>query len=77
MRKNTRGKELVRLAITRFATNFLTLQSLLSQGTNLKKMFSSDEWNASQWSRKQDGKDTKKKVFENSFWKKATKIVKI
>jgi hypothetical protein len=30
MRKNIGGKELVRPAITRFATNFLTLQSLIS-----------------------------------------------
>jgi hypothetical protein len=40
-------------------------------------MFSSDEWNGSQWTCKQDGKDTKKKVFDNTFWKKATEIVKI
>jgi hypothetical protein len=40
-------------------------------------MFSFDEWNASQWARKQDGKDTKKKVNDLTFWKKATKIVKI
>ena len=31
MRKHTGGKELVRPAITRFATHFLVLQSLLSQ----------------------------------------------
>jgi hypothetical protein len=30
MTKNTGGKELVRPAITRFATHFLTLQSLIS-----------------------------------------------
>jgi hypothetical protein len=47
MRKNTRSKELVRLAFTRFATHFLTLQSLISQTQNLKKMFNSDEWNGS------------------------------
>jgi hypothetical protein len=77
MRKNIEGRELVRPAITRFATHFLTLQSLISQAQNLKKMFSSDEWNESRWARKQDGKDTKKKVFDNTFWKKATEIVKI
>ncbi|KAH9310847.1 hypothetical protein KI387_025882 [Taxus chinensis] len=77
MRKNIEGRELVRPVITRFATNFLTLQSLLSQQQNLKKMFSSDEWNASKWSRKQDGKDTKKKLFDNLFWKKTAEIVKV
>jgi hypothetical protein len=77
MRKNTRCKELVRPAITRFATNFLMLQSLISQGQNLKKMFNSDEWNGCQWARKQDGKDIKKRVFENIFWKKTVEVVKI
>jgi hypothetical protein len=40
-------------------------------------MFASDEWNASQWAHKQDGKDTKKKVNDPTFWKKTTEIVKI
>jgi hypothetical protein len=31
MRKNTYGRELVRSVITRFATNFLTLQSMIDQ----------------------------------------------
>jgi hypothetical protein len=52
MRKNIDGRELVRSAITRFATNFLTLQSMIGQKANPRKMFSCDEWNASQWSKK-------------------------
>ena len=47
MRKNKNGKEIIRLAITRFATHFLTLQSMVSQAKNLQKMFACDEWNAS------------------------------
>jgi hypothetical protein len=77
MRKNTENRELLRPAITRFATHFLTLQSMASQSNNLQKMFASDEWNASQWARRQDGKDTKKKVNDPTFWKKAAEIVKI
>ena len=62
MRKNIGGKELVRPAITRFATHFITLQCLNSQQKNLQKMFSSDYWNESWWARRKDGKDTKNKV---------------
>ena len=40
-------------------------------------MFAFDEWNASQWARRQDGKDTKKKINDPTFWKKAVEIVKI
>jgi len=75
MRKNTGGKELVRSAITRFATNFLSLQSLVDQKANLRKMFSCDEWNECQWSQKAEGKDIADKVFEKTFWKKAEEIV--
>jgi hypothetical protein len=77
MRKNTKNKELLRPAITRFATHFLTLQYMASQSNNLQKMFASNECNASQWARRQDGKDTKKKVNDPTFWKKAAEIVKI
>ena len=65
--KNTRGKELVRSAITRFATNFLSLQSMLQQKANLMKMFSCDEWNGSKWSKRVEGKEIVDKVFEKYF----------
>ena len=77
MRKNTRGKELVRPAITRFATHFLTLQCLNAQHKNLQKMFSTDDWAEFWWAHRQDGKDTKKKVFDNNFWKRFVELVKI
>ena len=64
MRKCTGEKELVRPTITKFATNFLTLQPLIEQKANLTKMFSSDEWNASQWSKKDEGKDIVDKASE-------------
>ena len=73
--KSINGKELVRAAIIRFATNFLTLQFLIQQKANLRKMFSCDEWNASQWSKKADGKDIVDKVYEKAFSKKAEEIV--
>eukprot|EP00253_Pinus_taeda_P029211 PITA_29211 len=50
---------------------------MLSQHRNLQKIFSSEEWNQSQWSHKQEGKELKKKVNEEIFWRKATEIVKL
>jgi len=38
-------------------------------------MFSCDEWNASQWNKKAEGKQVVGKVFENTFWKKTEEIV--
>eukprot|EP00253_Pinus_taeda_P014321 PITA_14321 len=40
-------------------------------------MFSSEEWSESRWAHRQDGKDTKKKVFDNYFWKRSVELVKI
>eukprot|EP00253_Pinus_taeda_P013074 PITA_13074 len=40
-------------------------------------MFSSDEWNQSNWSNKLQGKELKKKIYEEIFWRKAAKIVKL
>ena len=77
MRRHTRGRDIIRPAITRFATHFLTLQSMLSHHKNLQKIFSSEEWNQSQWSHKLEGKELKKKVNEEIFWRKATEIVKL
>jgi hypothetical protein len=55
MRQFTGNKELVRPAITRFATSFISLQSLLKSMLELQRMFLSDEWVACVYSTKQDG----------------------
>jgi len=44
MRIYTEGKELVRPGSTRFATNFISLQSVVEQKVNLKRMFLGPEW---------------------------------
>jgi hypothetical protein len=55
MRQFTGNKELVRPAITRFATTFISLQSLLQSMLDLQRMFLSDEWAACVYSTKHDG----------------------
>eukprot|EP00253_Pinus_taeda_P035532 PITA_35532 len=44
MRIYTEGKEIVRPAVTRFATNFISLQSVVEQKINLKRMFLGPKW---------------------------------
>ncbi|CAL8990422.1 unnamed protein product [Prunus brigantina] len=44
MRSFTKNKEIIRHAITRFATSYLTLQSIYKQKQPLQAMFSSREW---------------------------------
>jgi hypothetical protein len=54
--KASNGKELVRCGVTRFATSFLTLQSLHDMRSILKKLMVSDLWNDSSWERSEQGK---------------------
>ena len=44
MRKYTKKRDIVRLGVTRFATSFLTLQSLIDKKKDLRIMVASDEW---------------------------------
>eukprot|EP00253_Pinus_taeda_P023368 PITA_23368 len=40
-------------------------------------MFFSNEWNQINWSNKSEGKELKRKVYEETFWRKAAEIVKL
>ncbi|KAL6560117.1 hypothetical protein OROHE_006355 [Orobanche hederae] len=69
MRKHTNDKELLRPAVTRFATAFLTLQSMYKQKSALEVMFSSDEWVTSAQAKKSEGNVAKRIVVNDpNFW---------
>ncbi|RVX05738.1 hypothetical protein CK203_027381 [Vitis vinifera] len=69
MRTFTKNHELLRPAITRFATAFLTLQSLYKQKQALIAMFSSEKWCSSTWAKKVEGVKTRSTVlFDPNFW---------
>ncbi|XP_057789187.1 uncharacterized protein LOC131006061 [Salvia miltiorrhiza] len=63
------GKDLLRPAATRFATAYLTLESMLELKQPLQTMFVSREWQGCAWAKKADGKELKKIVMnDNTFW---------
>ncbi|XP_031095221.1 uncharacterized protein LOC115999514 [Ipomoea triloba] len=68
MREFTSGKDLVRPGVTRFATSFLTLQSLYKQQKALKSLFVSDHWSTSKLANTQAGKKVYDSVFSTRFW---------
>ncbi|XP_068660147.1 uncharacterized protein [Aristolochia californica] len=73
----TFGRELVRPAVTRFATDFLILQSLLEHRTGLKKLFQSEKWASSCFAKLDEGKEIEKIALNTSmFWKKLQFIKK-
>ncbi|MFS7995502.1 putative HAT dimerization domain, ribonuclease H-like superfamily [Helianthus anomalus] len=62
-------KDLLRPAATRFATAFLTLESVYELKEPLQQMFFSSEWNGSAWAKKRDGIEVKKIIIdEKIFW---------
>ena len=56
MKRYTNDREWLRPAITCFATNFISLESLVRHKIGLQEMFNSNEWRNSRWGRSKTGK---------------------
>ncbi|XP_075486407.1 uncharacterized protein LOC142526018 [Primulina tabacum] len=68
MRKYTKKSDIVRPGVTRFATSFLTLESLKDKKDQLRLMFTSDEWSKTKLMSSVKGKAAKATVTSISFW---------
>lgn len=77
LRQFTGHMELCRAGITRFATAFLTLQRMMKLKNELRKMFSSDSWTQSKWSKEPEGKKVAKVILAPKFWASVLYILKI
>nr|XP_025621504.1 uncharacterized protein LOC112712803 [Arachis hypogaea] len=77
MRQFTGGREILRLAPTRFATNFIALQSILAQKDALRAMVTSREWTSSAYSKEAKAKKFVDQVLDSKFWNQCTDIVKL
>ncbi|KAJ7975024.1 hAT transposon superfamily [Quillaja saponaria] len=76
MRQHCTG-ELIRPAQTRFATNYIALESLLQHKNGLQRMMTSDEWAMSASSKDPIGKKVRQTLMDSKFWERAKKIVSI
>ena len=70
------GGDIVRLGATRFATNYIPLESLLKQRADLK-IFISDEWASHKLSRSTIGHEVEVLMFDHTYWEKVSKLVSI
>ncbi|XLR60553.1 hypothetical protein S83_011225 [Arachis hypogaea] len=78
MRKFTDEREILCPALTRFVTNFITLQSILAQKNALRAMVTSREWTSSAYSKKAKAKKFVDHILDSKFWKnQCTDIVKL
>eukprot|EP00253_Pinus_taeda_P002771 PITA_02771 len=77
MRKYTEGKEIVRPTVTRFATNCISLQCVVEQKINLKRMFLGPKWMASKYSKTLEGIEIVALVFNDGFWKDVEETIAV
>ncbi|XP_021650225.2 uncharacterized protein LOC110642453 [Hevea brasiliensis] len=77
LQRFTGERELIRPAVTRFATAFLTLQRIHKHKANLRKMFTSKEWTNRKWAKELSGKKACSIVMMPTFWTKIIYFLKI
>uniref|UniRef100_A0A0R0I4P9 BED-type domain-containing protein n=1 Tax=Glycine max TaxID=3847 RepID=A0A0R0I4P9_SOYBN len=77
LKNYTNKRELVKHAITRFVTSYLTLEMLHKEKSNITKMFISDEWILNKLSKEPKGQETTKLVFMPSFWNSVVYTLKV
>ncbi|KAG8487093.1 hypothetical protein CXB51_020676 [Gossypium anomalum] len=79
MKKYTQGKQILRPALTRFATHFIQLEEITRQKQGLRDMFNSKEFKESKWGQQKSGPayEAKKIVLGKDFWKKANDLIKV
>ncbi|XP_071687298.1 uncharacterized protein [Rutidosis leptorrhynchoides] len=68
MRKYTNKRNIVRPGVTRFASSFLTLQSLLEKKTQLRHMFLTEKWEKCSLAKTKKGTDVKSLVMDDKTW---------
>ncbi|XP_028114909.1 uncharacterized protein LOC114312822 [Camellia sinensis] len=77
MKEFTKDVELTRLAVTRFATSYLTLRRLHEQQGALFSLFTSNKWRNSRFAKSEKGKKIENIVLDNRyFWKGVSTCLK-
>jgi hypothetical protein len=69
LKKFTKGRDLVRLKITHFATSYIILGCLHDHKGDLMCMFTSEEWKSSRFAKTKDEKLVEDIVLDKKFWK--------
>ena len=67
----------MRPGATRFAKNYIAIDSLLKTRVDLKKVFISNEWASHKLSRKKVGNEVERLMFDHEYWEKVEKLVSI
>ncbi|KAA3453298.1 WEB family protein [Gossypium australe] len=77
MKKYTKGVDFLRPGITRFATNFIALESIVRSKQALKEMVTSSTWKRYTYARKPTGLEMTEVINLSELWKKVVDVLKI
>ncbi|KAM0896110.1 hypothetical protein ACQ4PT_023379 [Festuca glaucescens] len=77
MRFYTRKRDIVRPGVTRFASAFLTLQSLIAKKKELRAMACSDAWEGCKHTRTKKGKSAHATIMSRAFWNGVSLCIKV
>lgn len=76
LRKCTKGRDIIRPAVTRFATAYLSLNCINELKSGLQQLFTSDFWKSSRFSKIQEGKFVQKTILDGRFWRNVVTCLK-
>ncbi|XP_024463244.1 uncharacterized protein LOC112328478 isoform X1 [Populus trichocarpa] len=68
MRKKTGGRDIIQLSRTRFASIFLTLQTIVTLKGHLEQMFTSNSWMQSSFTKQRAGIEVAEILVDQLFW---------
>ncbi|MCL7031693.1 hypothetical protein MKW94_008692 [Papaver nudicaule] len=77
MKKRTGGRDIVRHSISRFTTNFLTLENIMCLKEPLHQMFTSKTWIESSFSNERGGIGVSQIVLDPLFWTVCDEILMV
>ncbi|ERN08830.1 hypothetical protein AMTR_s00015p00025090 [Amborella trichopoda] len=70
-------REIVKESTTRFATTFLTIQSLLVNKVGLRSMIRSNEWQTDRAAMSQLGRQVETTLLDRRFWAQCNNVVSV
>ena len=76
MREFCKG-EIIRPATTRFATNYIALDSLLKKKSGIKQLFTSEDWANHNFNRSNAGRMVESIVLDHSFWTQSEHVCQV
>ncbi|KAK1278461.1 hypothetical protein QJS04_geneDACA017811 [Acorus gramineus] len=77
MRSHTMGREIKRPVATRFATNFIMLESIIKLEQPLRFMVASNEWRSLSQTKTTEGREVTQIIQDNLFWEDGREVIEV